>query len=79
MISYAVSVDASLQIYALEKENAGAGLDMYNNLLENRGSELIDSLESVGLQSPFAEGRVQAAAELLSAELDEITAAGIAA
>ena len=79
VISYAVSVDASLQIYALEKENAGAGLDMYNNLLENRGSELIESLESVGLQSPFAEGSVQAAAELLSAELNEITAAGIAA
>lgn len=65
VISYPVSNDVALQIFALEQESPGAGLNKYNELLPRDSGAMIETAEGAGLSSPFAEGRVQKAAALL--------------
>ena len=68
VISYCVSNDVALQIYQMEQEQEGAGLEKYCELLyltESNG--ILTMAEEGGLVSPFAEGRV----ELLAAFLEE--------
>lgn len=69
VISYPVANDAAMQIYALERENAGAGLEKYTEMLPRDHSGLIETLEAAGLESPFAPGRIEAAAALMREEL----------
>ncbi len=69
MISYPVANDAAMQIYALERESAGAGLEKYTEMLPRDHSGLIETLEATGLESPFAPGRIEAAAALMREEL----------
>lgn len=69
VISYPVSNDAAVQIYALEQEAAGQGKAAYLRLLDRGDAALTELLESKGLQSPFAPGRLEAAAALLRREL----------
>lgn len=58
VFSYVVSNDAALQIYQLEKEEAGAGLAVYQDNLVTEEANFLAFLESAGLESPFAEGRL---------------------
>ena len=70
MISYCVSNDLALQVYALEQETAGAGLTKYTDMLyTSAGATLLAFAETNGLTSPFAEGRVAALADFLEAQL----------
>ena len=66
MISYVVSNDLAMQIYQQELESTGAGLSLYEQILSSQDSFLLTFAETYGLQSPFAEGRLQDAAELFT-------------
>ena len=76
VISYPVSNDAAIQIYELEQNSPGAGLEKYLELLPRNYETLIESLEAAGLESPFAAGRICRVADTLHTEL---AAAGLAA
>lgn len=56
---YVVSNDAAMQLYQLEQENAGAGLALLEENLDSQAAYLLEFLESAGLESPFAQGRIQ--------------------
>ena len=59
IISYVVSNDAAMQLYQLEKQESGAGLSLYRQILESEDSYFLAFLDWYELESPFAEGRVQ--------------------
>ena len=65
VFSYVVSNDAALQLYQLEKEEKGAGLAKYQENLDTEEGYFLAFLESAGLESPFAKGRLQAVRETL--------------
>ena len=60
VISYVLSNDAALQIYQMEKAEAGAGLACYAGKLAGTESDFLTFLQFAGLESPFADGRIQA-------------------
>ena len=70
VVSYVVSNDAALQLYQLEQENAGAGLGCLKNNLASMEPYFLAFLESAGLESPFADGRIQQVKETLQAVLN---------
>lgn len=59
VISYVVSNDAAMQLYQLEQERKGAGLEVYTNALSTEEEGFLSFVESVDLESPFAEGRIE--------------------
>lgn len=60
VISYCVSEDVALQIYACELEN-GSGLSAYRRLLEySAGNTFLNLLSEAEMASPFDEGRMEA-------------------
>ena len=59
VISYVVSNDAAMQLYQLEQETPGAGLQLLEENLDTQAYYFLEFLESAGLESPFAEGRIQ--------------------
>lgn len=59
LVSYVVSNDVALQIYQAELETPGKGLKLYEQALESSDSYLIYFAESLGLESPFAHGRLE--------------------
>ena len=65
VISYPVSNSAAMQIYELEREERGRGLDKYLELLSIDTEYIIEAAESAGLESPFAEGAVSRTADTL--------------
>lgn len=75
VISYPVANAAAFGIYELELSSPGAGLDKYNELLPRNYTSLIESLDSAGLESPFAAGRVEKIAAGLRAALAELSIA----
>ena len=60
MISYVVSNDLAFQIYQLEQETTGAGLDIYLDILYSEESYLLYFAEEYGLKSPFEAGHLDA-------------------
>lgn len=58
VVSYVVSNDAALQLYQLELEEAGKGLSVYDANLASSESGFLAFVASAGLESPFAEGRL---------------------
>lgn len=71
MISYCLSNDLALQIYQLEQETAGAGVEKYCDMLyTSAGSTLLAFAEANELRSPFDDGRVAELAEFLEANLN---------
>ena len=58
--SYVVSNDAAMQLYQLEQEEAGQGLALYEEHLTSQEAYFLAFVESAGLESPFAKGRIQA-------------------
>ena len=59
IFSYVVSNDAAIQLYQLEEKESGAGLALYEEQLYTVEYGLLSFLEGAGLESPFAEGRIQ--------------------
>jgi oligoendopeptidase F len=77
MISYPVSNDLALQLYAMEREEKGSGAARYLQMLEryDPGSGetltgIAELIERYGLESPFAEGHAKKTAALLSEAFD---------
>ena len=67
--SYVVSNDAAIQIYQLELATPGAGLERYEEHLDTQELWFLSFLDSAGLESPFAPGRLEAVRDLFRAEL----------
>lgn len=59
VISYVVSNDAAMQLYQLELEEEGAGLARLEEELDTEEYYFLSFLDSAGLESPFAPGRVK--------------------
>ena len=59
VISYVVSNDAALQLYQLEKDTPGAGLQCFEENLDTQEAYFLAFLESAGLESPFDQGRLE--------------------
>ena len=71
VISYVVSNDAALQLYQMELESAGAGLDCLTENLATMQPYFLAFLEEAGLESPFAAGRIQEVKETLQGILGQ--------
>ena len=65
VFSYVVSNDAAMQFYQLEQEEPGAGLAKYQENLDTQEAYFLAFLESAGLESPFAEERIQTVRQTL--------------
>lgn len=59
IISYVVSNDAAMQLYQLEQEEPGAGLERFEEHLPTQESYFLAFVEEAGLESPFAQGRME--------------------
>lgn len=65
VISYSISADAAVQVYAKEVEQPGQGTEVYLALLERQeGQGLQEVLTQAGLESPLDADRVKALSEL---------------
>lgn len=64
-ISYVVSNDAAFQLYQLEQQQAGAGLEIYMQHLGTEQEYFLPFLEEAGLDSPFQKGRIQTVRQTL--------------
>ena len=60
-----MSNSVAMQIYELEREESGRGLDKFMELLSLDTEYIIDAAENAGLESPFAEGAVSRTADTL--------------
>ena len=58
VISYPVTNDVAMQIFALEQEQAGLGLEKFLAMLPRQYDSLMPTLEEAGLDSPFDQGRI---------------------
>ena len=67
--SYVVSNDAAMQIYQLELEKSGAGLERFEDHLDTEELWFLSFLDSADLESPFAPGRLETVRDLFRAEL----------
>ena len=65
ILSYVVGNDAAMQLYQLEQEAPGAGLKILEENLTTEEYYLLSFLESGGLKSPFAPGRIREVRETL--------------
>ena len=70
IISYCVSAENALQVYRLEEESSGAGVEAFNRLL-NRDYEagVQQVMEDAELESPFREGVLEQTAEFFIKKL----------
>ena len=69
VISYPVTLDVALQIYSLEMNNPGSGLDKYFEILPRDYDSLLDTVTNGGLRSPFEEGSMKTVADVIGATL----------
>lgn len=69
VISYAVSAGVALEIYALELEESGAGLDKFCELVQRDGSGLREVTGAADLPDPLSDEQTQKAAALFAREL----------
>ena len=63
VFSYIISNDAAMQLYQMEQMEAGAGLAVFEANLTSDAYGFLALLESAGLESPFAEGRLETVKE----------------
>lgn len=63
VFSYVVSNDAAMQIYQMELAESGAGLQVYLDNLTTEECCFLGFVESAGMESPFAEGRLSELAQ----------------
>ena len=70
VISYPVSNDIAMQIYALEEEQSGQGLEKFMEILDRDYEYFMDAVSAGGFESPFAPGRVESVAEQMRLHLD---------
>lgn len=70
IISYVVSNDAAFQLYQMELEEEGAGLELLEKELTSQESYFLAFLEKAGLESPFKKGRVKEIRQTLETVLE---------
>lgn len=71
VISYVVSNDAALQLYQMEQERKGSGLNLYQKQLSTDVEDFLAFLESAGLESPFTPGRMATVRDTLAEALGD--------
>ena len=59
IITYPVSNDVAMQLYELEQEREGLGMEKYLEMLPRDYEGFIDTLTAAGLESPFTPGRIE--------------------
>ena len=59
IISYVVSNDVAFQVYQLEQEETGRGLQLFEESLDTQQVSLLAFAQEAGLKSPFEPGRLQ--------------------
>lgn len=59
IVSYVVSNDAAMQLYQRELEQPGAGAALLEEHLDTQEEMFLAFVESAGLESPFAQGRLE--------------------
>lgn len=69
LVSYVLSNDAALQLYQLEQEAEGSGAALFQEHLATQEPKFLAFLETAGLESPFAPGRMAEVAALLREKL----------
>ena len=69
VITYPVSNDIAMQIYELEQQEKGAGLDKDLEILPRDYEGFLATVEAGGLESPFAPGRIRKVVEDLRGHL----------
>ena len=69
VISSVISNDAALQLYQMEQAETGAGLVCYAENLATVQPDFLAFLEEAGLESPFANGRIQTVKQTLESIL----------
>lgn len=69
VVSYVVSNDAAMQIYQMELERSGAGLDCYVRNLSTNQPGFMQFLQDAGLDSPFKPGRLEEVLRTLTESL----------
>ena len=69
VISYVVSNDAAMQLYQLERETTGAGLKRFEENLDTQEVYFLEFVDTAGLESPLAEGRVQSVRKIFEETL----------
>lgn len=69
VISYVVSNDAALQVYQMEQQDSGSGLNCYIDVLDNQEAQFLAFLQAANLQSPFTPGRIEDVYDTLSKAL----------
>ena len=70
VISYVVSNDLALQIYRLELEEPGAGLELYDAILSSDDTYVMEFAEAYGLDNPLDAERLPAVEEILNEKID---------
>ena len=69
VISYPVSLEIAMQIYALELEEEGKGLEKYFEMLPRDYDTFMETVLGNGLDSPFDESSLAATADVIRREL----------
>ena len=67
VFSYIISNDAAMQLYQMEQEKSGAGLKLYEEILDSDAWSLTEFLEEAGLESPFEPERLAEVAQTFRA------------
>ncbi len=65
VISYPVSLDIAIQIYELELQQTGRGMDKFFEILPRDWDTFMDTVVNGGLRSPFAEGAMRSTAGVI--------------
>jgi len=69
VISYVVSASAALELYEMELEEDGSGVESFITMSESGIATLIEAVEYAGLEDPLSENRVRQAAEFIRSRL----------
>ena len=69
VITYPVSNDIAMQIYALEEEQSGKGLEKFMEILDRDYEYFMDAVSTGGFESPFAPGRIESVVEQMRLHL----------
>ena len=65
VISYPVSNDLAMQIYAMECKTEGSGMEKYLSVLQHDYTDIMELVEAGGFDSPFSEGRMEDAVRIM--------------
>lgn len=72
VISYPVTNDIAMQIFSLELEQQGLGLEKFMDMLPRTYDSLMPTVEAAGLESPFSRDRIARVTECLESVLESV-------